>query len=53
MTAEILKEILSSKSEKFTIGEIRDMLDEELDKPCDEMDTDLVEDLLSALEGFI
>jgi len=51
MTKEALKEILSSKSERFTIAEIRDMLDEELDKPSDEMDTDFVEELLSALEA--
>ena len=51
MTKEALKEILSSRSERFTIAEIRDMLDEELDKPSDEMDTDFVEELLSALEA--
>lgn len=51
MTAETLIEMLNEKSMSFTIDEIMDMLDEELEKPEDEMDTGIIERCLDALKG--
>lgn len=51
MTVEILKEILNEKAMTITIGEIMDMLDKELEKPEDEMDTGIVECCLDAFKG--
>lgn len=52
MTVEILKEILNEKTMTFTIGEIMNMLDKELEKTVDEMDTKIIECCLDALEGL-
>ena len=49
MTVETLMEMLNEKSMTFTIDEIMDMLDEELEKPEDEMDTGIIECCLDAL----
>lgn len=49
MDKEILYEILNSKSEKYSTSTIESILNEELDKSPDEMDTDLVDICLEAL----
>lgn len=49
MNKEILYEILNSESECLTTAEIDGILNEELDKSADEMDTDLVDLCLEAL----
>lgn len=49
MNKEILYEILKSKSETLSSAEIESILNEELDKSSDEMDTDLVDLCLEAL----
>lgn len=49
MNKEILYEILNSKSETLSSTEIESILNEELDKSPQEMDTDLVELCLEAL----
>lgn len=49
MNKEILYEILSSKSETLSSAEIESILNEELDKSPQEMDTDLVDLCLEAL----
>lgn len=46
---EILLEILNQKYEVMTLAEIEDMMDEELEKDPDEMDTGLIEICLDAL----
>lgn len=50
MDKEILYEILNSKSEKYSAEVIEEILNVELDKAPDEMDTDLVDLCLEALE---
>lgn len=49
MNKEILYEILNSKSERLSSAEIEGILNEELDKSPEEMDTDLVDLCLDAL----
>lgn len=49
MNKEILYEILNSESESLTSAEIENIMNEELDKSPDEMDTDLIELCLDAL----
>lgn len=49
MNKEILYEILKSESESLSTAEIEGILNEELDKSPDEMDTDLVDLCLEAL----
>lgn len=49
MNKEILYEILSSKSETLSSAEIESILNEELDKSPQEMDTDLVDLCIDAL----
>ena len=50
MNKEILYEILNSESESLSTTEIESILNEELDKSPEEMDTDLVDLCLDALE---
>lgn len=50
MNKEILYEILNSESESLSTAEIESILNEELDKSPEEMDTDLVDLCLDALE---
>jgi len=53
MNKEILKNILNTPSMEFSYEEIQALLDEELEKPVEEMDTDIVElciDVLSRKE---
>ncbi len=50
MNKEILYEILNSESEKLSSAEIEGILNEELDKSPEEMDTDLVDLCLEALD---
>ncbi len=49
MNKEILYEILNAKSESFSSAEIEAILNDELDKSPEEMDTDLVDLCLDAL----
>lgn len=49
MDKNILYEIINSKSESLTAAEIECIMDEELDKSPEEMDTDLIELCLDAL----
>lgn len=49
MNKEVLYEILNSESEKLSSAEIENILNEELDKSPEEMDTDLVDLCLDAL----
>lgn len=49
MNKEVLYEILNAKSEKLSSAEIENILNEELDKSPEEMDTDLVDLCLDAL----
>ncbi len=49
MDKDILYEILQSESESLTAAEIESIMNEELDKSPDEMDTDLIELCLDAL----
>ncbi len=49
MNKEILKNILKASSAEFSYEEIRNMLDEELEKPEEEMDSDLIELCIEAL----
>lgn len=51
MDRETFVDILYSKSMTFSSKEIKEMLDEELAKPPEEMDTDLVDLCLDALDG--
>lgn len=51
MNKEILYEILNSKSETLSSAEIESILNEELDKSPQEMDTDLVDLCLEALNS--
>lgn len=51
MNKEILYEILNSKSETLSSAEIESILNEELDKSPQEMDTDLVDLCLEALDS--
>lgn len=44
-------EILNEKSMTFTVKEIMEMLDEELEKPADEMDTGIIDSCLNTLES--
>lgn len=50
MTVEMFKEILSEKAMTLTIDEIMGMLDKELKKPDDKMDTVIIECCLDALK---
>ena len=50
MNKEILYEILNSESERLSTAEIENILNEELDKSPEEMDTDLVDLCLDALD---
>ena len=50
MQKDTLKEILKSKSMRFTAGEIEEMMNEELDKSPEEMDTELVDLCAEVLE---
>lgn len=52
MDKEILFEILNSKSEKYSSATIEGILNEELDKTPDEMDTELIDLCLDALENI-
>ena len=45
----ILKRILNDPETNFTEQQLEDMLDEELDKPVEEIDMKLVDDLLACL----
>jgi len=51
MDKDTLIEILKSKSMSFTAEEIKKLMDEELSKDPSEMDTDLVDLCLDALDG--
>lgn len=51
MNKDILKEILYSKSEQFSLSDIEQIMNDELEKPADEMDTDLVDRCLDILES--
>lgn len=50
MSRETFLEILCEKSMTFTSSEILDIMNEELDKPIDEMDTNLIDNCLKALK---
>lgn len=50
MNKDILYEILSSKSEKLSVRDIEGLLNEELEKDQNEMDTDLVDLCINALD---
>jgi hypothetical protein len=52
MNKEILYEILNSKSEKLSSIEIENILNEELDKAPEEMDTNLIDLCLDALNNI-
>lgn len=49
MTTETFKQILAEQSMVFTNIELQDMIDEELGKDPEEMDTHLIEMCLTAL----
>lgn len=49
MTTETFLKIINSKSERLSQSEIEAIMDEELEKSPDEMDTDLIERCLDAL----
>ena len=49
LTKELLKDILEEKEEKFTLEEIEQLMDSEVEKPEDEMDTELVDMCASIL----
>lgn len=50
MKKETLKKILEEKSVSFTASELSQIIDEELEKSAEEMDTDLIDSCLDALE---
>lgn len=50
MTKETLQKILSDKTMSFTESEISTMIDEELEKPPDQMDTNFINYCLDILE---
>lgn len=50
MTKETLKKILQEKTMSFTGYEISTMIDEELEKPPEQMDTDFINYCLDVLE---
>lgn len=50
MEINTLKKILREQSTSFTVDELQQMMNEELQKPSDEMDTDLIDLCLDALE---
>lgn len=49
LTKELLKEILEEKEENFTLEEIEQLMDSEVEKPEDEVDTELVDMCASIL----
>lgn len=49
MNKELLKKILETKTMQFSVEEVENLLDEELNKEPEEMDTDLVELCIEAL----
>lgn len=51
MDNDVLKKILKERSMTFTESELRQLLDEELEKSEDEMDTDLIDNCLEALSN--
>ena len=51
MNKEILKSILEASSIEFSYDEVNEMLEEELSKPVELMDTDLVDLCLEVLTG--
>ena len=53
MNKEILKNLMRTSSVEFTYDEINEMLNEELEKFPEEMDTELVEICIDALSSFI
>lgn len=53
MNKEILKNLMRTSSVEFTYDEINEMLNEELEKSPEEMDTELVEICIDALSSFI
>lgn len=53
MNKEILKNVLSTSSVEFTYDEINKMLNDELEKSPEEMDTELVEICIDALSNYI
>lgn len=48
-TPELLKKMLSEKSMEMTLQEIEEMMDEEIEKPEEEMDTELIDMCASIL----
>ena len=50
MTNETLQKILQEKTMSFTSSEISTMIDEELEKPPEQMDTDFINYCLDVLE---
>ena len=50
MTKETLQKILSDKTMSFTESEISTMIDEELEKPPEQMDTNFINYCLDILE---
>ncbi len=53
MNKEILKNVLRTSSVEFTYDEINKMLNDELEKSPEEMDTELVEICIDALSNYI
>lgn len=53
MNKEILKNLLRTSSVEFTYDEINKMLNDELEKSPEEMDTELVEICIDALSNYI
>lgn len=51
MNKDTILEILNSESETLLVGDVRNILDEELNKPEDEMDLDLIELCMDAIES--
>lgn len=51
MNKDTILEILNSESETLLVSDVRNILDEELNKPEDEMDLDLIELCMDAIES--
>ena len=53
MNKEILKNLMRTSSVEFTYDEINEMLNEELEKSPEEMDTELVELCIDVLSNYV
>lgn len=51
MDIKTLKKILNEKTMQFTEAEIQNMIDEELEKPPEEMDTKFIDFCMDVLEN--